>query len=282
MPALSACSVGDTSIAIREWRARIDALEDQAEPDEASRELHLSPLLDGRGALNGNLDPELYELVRIALSAAGRPDTDVEKANGLERTPAQQRADALGDICHHFLNTQSGAGGAMASRHRPHVNVIVDLDDLAHGEPRARYANGGPVAKDWLAATLCDSWVRSVFMAGHTRVLDYGTQTRTAPSDLWHAIVTRDEHCRFPGCDRPAPWCDAHHVIHWEHGGLTRADNLALHCCRHHHLIHRPGWHEKLEPDGTLWVTDPQGNIHTTSPPRVIRPPRAGPANSFG
>lgn len=283
VPALAACSVGDTSIAMRQWRSRIDALDDQPQPVGPTRELHLSPLLDGRGALNANLDPDLHELVRTALSAAERPDTETEKANGLERTPAQRRADALGDICHHFLNTQTGAGGATASRHRPHVNVIVDLHDLAEGEPGARYANGGPVATDWLAATLCDSWVRSVFMAGRTRIIDYGTETRTAPSDLWHAIVTRDEHCRFPGCDRPAAWCDAHHVIHWEHGGLTRADNLVLHCCRHHHLIHRPEWHEKLEPDGTLWVTDPQGNTHTTSPPRTTRPPpRAGPSPSFG
>ena len=39
-------------------------------------------------------------------------------------------------------------------------------------------------------------------------------------------VIARDRHCRFPGCRRPARWCDAHHIIHWLDLGPTDLDNL--------------------------------------------------------
>ena len=46
--------------------------------------------------------------------------------------------------------------------------------------------------------------------------------------------AARDHHCVFPGCDRPAPWCDGHHLVHWADGGPTKLDNLGLVCGTHH------------------------------------------------
>jgi hypothetical protein len=91
--------------------------------------------------------------------------------------------------------------------------------------------------------------------------------------------VVRDQHCRFPGCDRPVHWCEGHHIIPWEHDGPTNIDNLALLCSRHHHLIHKPDWHAKLLPDATLEITRPDGTTRTSHPPGRLRlltqpPPR--------
>jgi hypothetical protein len=58
-------------------------------------------------------------------------------------------------------------------------------------------------------------------------VLDYGSATRAVPANLFNALVVRDRHCRFPGCDRPATWTDAHHVVHVQDGGPTCPTNLA-------------------------------------------------------
>jgi hypothetical protein len=70
--------------------------------------------------------------------------------------------------------------------------------------------------------------------------------------------------------------CDRTYVRWWacwrvwlEHHGPTCIDNLVLCCSRHHHRLHQPGWHTKLRPDGTLQVTDPNGQVRSTSPPRA-------------
>ncbi|MGH9211397.1 MAG: HNH endonuclease signature motif containing protein [Acidimicrobiales bacterium] len=95
--------------------------------------------------------------------------------------------------------------------------------------------------------------------------------TRTAPANLYAALVARDQHCRFPGCDRPAEWCEGHHVPSYLDGGPTSLTTMVLDCSRHHHLVHQPGWTDKLLPDGTYIVTNPQGQTFTTYPPG--RPP---------
>ena len=150
-----------------QWRARVDALDDGPEPKEPERELHLSSILDGRGYLSGCFDADLHELVRAALDAAEQPDTEAEKANGAERSGPTRKADALGTVCRSFLDHQAAPTGASGTRHVPHVNVIVDVDDLTGDGPGAHYANGAPVSKESLKSMLCDSWVRSIFMAGH-------------------------------------------------------------------------------------------------------------------
>ena len=48
--------------------------------------------------------------------------------------------------------------------------------------------------------------------------------------------------------------------------------NLVLLCSRHHHVLHEPGWHAKLRPDGEFEVIDPDGIVRETSPPRAEMP----------
>ncbi len=116
---------------------------------------------------------------------------------------------------------------------------------------------------------MCDCALHRVVTSGRSAILDYGVATRTIPAPLWSALVIRDEHCRFPGCDRPSQWCEGHHVVWVTHDGPTELANLVLLCARHHHRLHQPGWHAKLRPDGTFEVTDPNGRVRATSPPRL-------------
>ena len=104
-------------------------------------------------------------------------------------------------------------------------------------------------------------------------ILDYGRSTRTPPVNLYNTVVVRDRHCRYPGCDRPPRWCEAHHVVPWEEQGPTSADNLVLLCSRHHHKIHLPGWRVHLKPDGEFEVITPWGNRRITRPPGHIDRP---------
>ncbi len=201
VPSLVGLSVSDTSRAMGHWAAHAGALADEGEEKESTRRLHLSQMLDRTWVLDGTLDPQSGEVVATALRMAESADSDAEPA----RTPAQRRLDALADLCRFFLDHQHHRP---AGRHRPHVNVVIDLEDMQTGGS-GRVVDGPALSRAAVQALACDSALHRLVMAGRSAVLDYGTSTRTIPANLWNALVIRDEHCRFPGCDRQASWCEA-------------------------------------------------------------------------
>jgi 5-methylcytosine-specific restriction endonuclease McrA len=100
-----------------------------------------------------------------------------------------------------------------------------------------------------------------VVLAGPSEPLDVGRRTPVVPPGMRRAVILRDRHCRFPGCDRPQTWCDVHHVVHWADGGPTSLPNLVLLCRRHHGMVHgRSGFRLTMEsghpvfrrPDGSV------------------------------
>lgn len=101
----------------------------------------------------------------------------------------------------------------------------------------------------------------------------HSTPSGPTVAALWAALVLRDGHCRFPGCDRPPEWCEAHHIVHWSEGGETSLWNSLLGCTRHHHLLHQPGWQVKLSPNGDVEVTTPDGRVLTSHPPPRLPAP---------
>src|SRR5207245_3271643 len=58
--------------------------------------------------------------------------------------------------------------------------------------------------------------------------IDLGRSRRVIDGALSKALKIRDQHCRWPGCERSASYCDGHHLVHWIHGGPTDLDNLVL------------------------------------------------------
>ena len=79
-------------------------------------------------------------------------------------------------------------------------------------------------------------------------------------------IRCRDMTCRFPGCDRPAEFCDVDHGLPWPLGP-THPSNLRC-LCRKHHLLKTfwTGWSDQQRPDGTIVWTSPAGRSYTTHP----------------
>jgi hypothetical protein len=76
-------------------------------------------------------------------------------------------------------------------------------------------------------------------MRGASEVLDLGRRTRLVTPALRRTLGIRDRACVEPGCDIPAQWCDAHHIIPWWAHGPTTLGNLELRCRTHHVAAHR-------------------------------------------
>jgi hypothetical protein len=93
----------------------------------------------------------------------------------------------------------------------------------------------------------------------------------TVPAHLRRAVRSRDAHCRFPGCDVPAPACDVHHIRWRSRGGRHLLTNLVLLCHYHHHVvIHRQGWTFTLHADGSTTAISPDQTktLHDHPPPQ--------------
>jgi hypothetical protein len=263
VPALAECNEAQAICAMSEWAQRANASRPGPDPKpEPPRSLHHSEHLDGRSYLSADLDPEATAIVATILRLFHRPNRD-----GETRGPAERRADALVDALRFTLDHQDSQPGR---RHRPHLNVVVNYDILFGAGTGGGGAtlDGTAIDQATLRRMLCDAAIHRLVVDGRGVVLDFGTATRTISPALWTTIVLRDQHCTFPGCDIPAERCDAHHLHHVEDGGPTNPENVELRCWHHHHLVHQPGWHEKLLPDRTLKVTAPDGRVFTRPPPR--------------
>lgn len=241
------------------WRQGVER-ERAAEGDDKVRErrkLHASVSFLGMVRVDGDLDPETGETLLTALSAV----LDAESRSRGEddvRTPAQRRADALGEICRQWLDN---GDRPIVAGERPHVTVTVGADGL-HGPSTdmSELDHVGPVSPETARRLACDASVMRVVMAGRSQPLDVGRRTAVIPPAIRRAVIVRDRHCRFPGCDRPHTWCDAHHVVHWADGGPTALPNLLLLCRRHHRMVHQGRFRLELldgrpafrRPDGSL------------------------------
>jgi Domain of unknown function (DUF222)/HNH endonuclease len=137
----------------------------------------------------------------------------------------------------------------------------VDVEALeGRGGRRSELEHVGPIHPETVRRLACDASVSRVVVRGSSEPLDIGRKTAVVPAPMRTALVVRDRHCRFPACDRPPPWCDAHHVEHWANGGATAMSNLVLMCRRHHRLVHEGQFRVRVV-DGQPIFTRPDGSV---------------------
>lgn len=118
------------------------------------------------------------------------------------------------------------------------------------------------------------SWLRTGRLTGPAASislpLDLGAPTEVIPPHLRRAVITRDKHCAFAGCEQPPAVCQVHHIRPRSQGGLTELSNLLLLCSFHHLVaVHQWGWTIVLNADGTTTATSPEGArvLRSHSPP---------------
>ncbi len=261
-----AASHADLRQAVGHYLARLDP--DGTEPDPTERRsLSFTTHADGTVSFHGTLDAvggEKFQTAVESIQQASRPAGDL-------RTRAQQAGDALVQLADNAL-----ASGNLPTMRtvKPHVAVVIDLDDLVDPHPGAGAGRTGfgamisAARARWLA---CDSVVSRVVMGPDGQLLDLGRTHRVVPPHLRRAVEIRDRTCVFSGCDAPTHWCDVHHVLEWlAHDGDTSLENSALLCERHHTKVHH-GFRIERQPDGRWRTWRPDGTEIVVAEPFVIR-----------
>jgi len=112
----------------------------------------------------------------------------------------------------------------------------------------------------WLAG-LKISWLETQ-ACGHARE----TFAYQPSAGLRHLVKIRHRTCSFPGCRRPARWCDDDHTVPYGQGGRSCECNLSPLCRRHHGAKQAPGWHLEQPRPGVLIWTLPGNRTRTTTP----------------
>ena len=240
--------------------ALVEALGRNGEPGDRSplqvNELHVIRHRGrGGGRLSGRFDDAaMFDAIAVVIDAKAKPLTAED-----ERTAVERQAEALAEVCGHVLddgNVPHTGGG------RPHLNVLVRLEDLENRCRAAALDFGGALSPESLRMLACDAAVVPVVLGGKGQPLDVGRLTRTVPDGLRRAVAVRGAGCEFPGCGRPPSWCEVHHVLPWQDGGPTALHNCVMLCRVHHRLLHHSDWIVRIR-DGPpefippAWI-DPQ------------------------
>jgi hypothetical protein len=291
----------------RRWKAHVTALASLLDADGghdpaadlAANTLTLSPS-SGFVLVRGELAGEHALTVHDTLNAIADElfhqfSRDHETFPELQVPPRSTLlALALEEVCRRALAVDR------ASTRAPRVEATIVIDARAdsrgpgwHGSGqdggdaraiqdawRIQDLMGSPLPAASLPTFLCDPVLYAALLDSLGLPVDMGRAVRSPSPAQRRALVLRDGGCAFPGCDCPAAWADAHHILEWDaDDGPSDLDNLLLLCRRHHRVAHRKGWQVTLDVDGwSVWRT-PAGS--TTWGQRHHRQrdgqPRAGP-----
>ena len=201
-----------------------------------SRRLEFSKCEDGRLAFHGLLDAVGGASFRVALEPlCGRLGA------GDDRSRARRLADGLVELAMHSLDhgfaTEKGAT-------RTHLQLTASVETVmgVAGAGGGDLEFAGVVPAATVQRLACDASIRRVLLGPDSAVIDVGRALRVPSGAGRTALRVRDQGCVWPGCDRPSSWTNAHHVLHWAHGGDTNLDNMVLLCHSHHWHVHEGGW----------------------------------------
>jgi hypothetical protein len=154
----------------------------------------------------------------------------------------------------------------------PAVQVLVTRRDLLAGVGFGMIeGQTDPVSLATVERHVCSHGTETVIFGDDGQPLNLEREQRLYRHSQRRALAARDGGCRFPGCERPPSWTEAHHIKHWKRDrGPTNIENGILLCKHHHLLIHNKGWE----------IHHDQGEYRLIPPPGVDADQRAIPMPS--
>ena len=229
-------------------RTATEDLEEQRRRQRSRREANIKQESDGMYKLFGTFDPVAGARVETALAAMAQHLWHNEDPEN-RASAAQRYADAL-----EALITRQDAGSGKSQRTT--LVVVADYDLLAGQLDSARLVDGTPLAPGELLKVALEADILPALFDTKGQPLWLGHTTRTASVAQRVALAIRDRGCVI--CGAANSYCQAHHVLHWAHGGPTDIDNLCLLCTDcHHKQIHELGADLIRQPDGTYRLEFP-------------------------
>jgi hypothetical protein len=276
-------NLDDFSAVCQHWASLADE-HDAPPPGSDDHFVRFTPTLFGDVRLAGNLSAEVAASIREALNTRNGPD----RADApIRRSVGQRNHDALGDISDEYLTrttTGSATEAGPARKPRPTGIVLVDFDtftqtyeDVDLDSIRRDLLNTGPIPSRTAQLMTCDADIQRLVIDPHGQPLNLGRATPTITSSQRRALTVRDGGCVFPTCERPAQWCDAHHIHERQHNGPSDLDNLVLLCRHHHRAVHGYDWTIERDPvtgqvkvirrDGVIYQRGPDGTVKPEMPP---------------
>ena len=246
---------------VRGYASALSATRGAAQRAVEQRYLRWSWDDDGSLRLEARLPADDGAVVMKALNALEAPAAEEEQS--LESPVAARRADALAAMARSvFTAPASGPAGGDSCE----LVVHVDAETLAADEIRERcQLEDGPTLAPETARRLgCDAGVVPI-IERDGRPLTVGRRTRAIPPALRRALRSRDDGCRFPGCNH-GRFMHAHHIQHWARGGPTTLENLVQLCSYHHRLVHEGGFQVESLGRGSVRFRRPDGRVVAPAP----------------
>lgn len=245
------------------------------------RSLHLFPQPDGMTKLVGLLDPESAALVVDAFDRVTAPRrhgprflSEAERARQQRllddpRTTPQLMLDA-------FVEMVAIAGraddGAIFGVRAPAVRVHVRGEVLARRRGVVRLeGQSESVSVATAERHICETGIIGVGFDDDGQAVNVGREQRLFTRRQRIGLAARDGGCRFPRCDRPPSWTEAHHIDEWDRdGGRTDLADGVLLCRFHHMYVHNHGW--RITRSGAEYFAVPpsgSGSEPIVMPPKM-------------
>jgi hypothetical protein len=270
----------------RDARDELDAagILDRERAARQARELRLQRMRDGSVRVVWRLDPiegsvvsEIYDRATSPRRGGPRFVSDDERAQQIADDP-RSTEQLASDVFFELVTAGAEVKPQqLLGRGAPAVRVSVTEAQLRTRTGRGRLQRTQQVVSiETVERLACTQGTVAVVFDEHGQPLDVGREQRLFTTRQRVALAERDGGCRWPGCDRPPSWCEAHHIEHWARdGGRTDvADGLLL--CKHHHLLlHDHHWEIERRGPGRAeyWLIPP--------PDRPDQRPRPMPSRSL-
>lgn len=266
---------------LEELRAAARAVRDELDPVGAERRFteryearSFRIWVDAKGTHHGTFtfDDESAAWVHSLIDAALRPrrggprfvdPTENARADELRNDPRTN------DQLTHDLMIDVLRSGSLATpvqvfgTRQVGVRVVRVVTD-AHPD-HAFLEGDGTQVPAWVAdRTVCNTGTVPVTIDPLGNPLDVGREQRLFTARQRIALSLRDGGCRWTGCDRPASYCEAHHIDAWaKDHGRTDIDRGVLLCRFHHMQLHSNGWSITREGSGTFLLHPPPGDTNS-------------------